>query len=99
MRRALRELDIDGIRTTIPFHLSVMNEPDYLAGAVSVRYLDRHPELTDGSKGWSVDAAVAVAATLEHESREDVARRSAVMATRPARLERSAWQRRLETEE
>lgn len=98
MRRALRELDIDGVRTTIPFHLSVMDEPDYLAGAVSVRYLDRHPELTDGSKGWSVDAAVAVATKLEHESR-DVARRSAMLAIRPLRVERSAWQRRWETEE
>ena len=31
-RRALNEFRIDGIKTTIPFHLRVLEEPDFLAG-------------------------------------------------------------------
>jgi len=99
MRRALRELAIDGIRTTIPFHLAVMDEPDFLAGNVSVRYLDLHPDLTDGSTGWSVDAAVVVAAILEHDSRKRTARGSATLASHPQTSERSAWQRQFEADE
>lgn len=99
MRRALGELAIDGIRTTIPFHLAVMEEPDFLEGHVSIRYLEAHPQLTDGSSGWSVDAAVAVAAMLEHRSRERGTPRSAVMAGRSPGTARSAWQRRFEVDE
>ena len=99
MRRALGELGIDGVRTTIPFHRSVMDEPDFLAGNVSVRYLDLHPELTDSEIGWSVDAAVAVAAVLEHESRNRMARSSAVLVAQPQESGRSAWQRRFEVDE
>jgi len=99
MQRALGELGIDGVRTTIPFHRSVMDEPDFLAGNVSVRYVDLHPELTDSEIGWSVDAAVAVAAVLEHESRDRMARSSAVLAAQPQESGRSAWQRRFEEDE
>ncbi len=99
MRRALGELAIDGIRTTIPFHVAVMDEPDFLEGHVSIRYLVSHPQLTDGSSGWSVDAAVAVAATLEHRSRENGTSRFAVMAARSPGTGRSAWQRQFEVDE
>jgi acetyl-CoA carboxylase biotin carboxylase subunit len=99
MRRALGELAIDGVRTTIPFHIAVMNEPDFMAGNVSVKYLDLHPNLTDSDVGWSVDAAVAVAAVLEHESRNRVARGSGAPAAQPQKSGRSAWQRRFEVEE
>lgn len=98
MRRALGELAIDGIRTTIPFHLAVMDEPDFLAGNISVRYVDRHPELTDGTIGWAVDAAVAVAATLEHRSREHATQCSSVLVIQPRNSERSAWQRLFEVD-
>ena len=99
MRRALGELAIDGIRTTIPFHLAVIDEPDFLAGNVSVRYVDLHPDLTDSDTGWSVDAAVAVAAVLEHESRNLIARSSSALAAPSLESGRSAWQRRFEVDE
>jgi acetyl-CoA carboxylase biotin carboxylase subunit len=44
MRRALDELTIEGIHTTIPFHRAMMNNPDFIAGNFDTKYLD--------TKGW-----------------------------------------------
>ncbi|MFM7773880.1 MAG: acetyl-CoA carboxylase biotin carboxylase subunit, partial [Candidatus Kapaibacterium sp.] len=44
MRRALDELTIEGIHTTIPFHRAMMNNPDFVAGDFDTKYLD--------TKGW-----------------------------------------------
>ena len=70
MRRALRELQIEGVRTTQPFHLAVMDEPDFRAGDISVRYLERHPELLEsGDADWHGRAAAVAATLLEHRGR------------------------------
>jgi acetyl-CoA carboxylase, biotin carboxylase subunit len=41
MARALREYQVLGIRTTIPFFLWLMRQPDYVAGRYDTTYLDR----------------------------------------------------------
>lgn len=41
MRRALQEFLVQGIKTTIPFHLRVMDHPDFVKGAVSTNFLER----------------------------------------------------------
>ncbi|MDR2197521.1 MAG: acetyl-CoA carboxylase biotin carboxylase subunit [Coriobacteriales bacterium] len=41
-RRALREFHIEGIKTTIPFHLRVLNEPDFAAGVVYTDFIETH---------------------------------------------------------
>src|SRR3972149_5274989 len=41
MARALREYQVLGIRTTIPFFLWLMRQPDYHAGRYDTTYLDR----------------------------------------------------------
>ena len=41
MTRALAEYEVLGIRTTIPFFLWLMREPDYLEGRYDTTYLDR----------------------------------------------------------
>jgi acetyl/propionyl-CoA carboxylase alpha subunit len=41
MSRALREYEVLGIRTTIPFFLWLMRQPDYMAGRYDTTYLDR----------------------------------------------------------
>jgi len=70
MRRALRELQIEGLRTTQPFHLAVMDEPDFKAGSVSVRYVERHPRLLEpGEEDWQARAAAVAATLLEHRAR------------------------------
>ncbi|MBX6394934.1 MAG: acetyl-CoA carboxylase biotin carboxylase subunit [Alicyclobacillaceae bacterium] len=40
MKRALQEFRIEGIRTTIPFHLKVLDHPAFIEGNVNTRFLD-----------------------------------------------------------
>ena len=41
MQRALDEMQIQGVQTTIPFHQKVLRHPDFLAGRTSTRFLER----------------------------------------------------------
>ena len=41
MRRALRETTIEGIRTTIPLHLRMLDEPGFVAGGFDIHHLER----------------------------------------------------------
>jgi acetyl-CoA carboxylase biotin carboxylase subunit len=41
MRRALEAMVVEGIKTTIPMHLKILSEPDFLAGNISTRFMDR----------------------------------------------------------
>ncbi|HEY6085940.1 MAG TPA: ATP-grasp domain-containing protein, partial [Nitrospira sp.] len=41
MRRALDEFVIQGIKTTIPLHKRILNDPDFQKGHVSTTFLDR----------------------------------------------------------
>jgi acetyl-CoA carboxylase biotin carboxylase subunit len=41
MRRALESTVIEGIKTTIPLHLKILNEPDFISGDISTRFMDR----------------------------------------------------------
>ncbi|OGU40193.1 MAG: acetyl-CoA carboxylase biotin carboxylase subunit [Ignavibacteria bacterium GWB2_35_12] len=41
MQLALEEFVIEGIKTTIPFHLKMMQNPDFIAGNIDTKYLER----------------------------------------------------------
>jgi acetyl-CoA carboxylase biotin carboxylase subunit len=40
MKRALDEFVIEGIKTTIPFHRQLMDEPDYVAGNYTTAFMN-----------------------------------------------------------
>ncbi len=40
MKRALDEFVIEGIKTTIPFHRQLMEEPDYVAGNYTTKFME-----------------------------------------------------------
>lgn len=40
MKRALDEFVIEGIKTTIPFHRQLMDEPDYIAGNYTTKFME-----------------------------------------------------------
>lgn len=40
MKRALDEFVIEGVKTTIPFHRQLMDEPDYLVGNYTTSFMD-----------------------------------------------------------
>jgi acetyl-CoA carboxylase, biotin carboxylase subunit len=41
MRRALHEAIFTGIRTNVPLHLRILNNPDFVEGRLSTRFLER----------------------------------------------------------
>jgi acetyl-CoA carboxylase, biotin carboxylase subunit len=78
MRRALGELQVVGVETSAPFHLRVMDEPDFRAGRLDILYLERHGEsLTDFEPSdEELRIAALTAALLEEQgrSRRSIAR-------------------------
>jgi len=42
MKRALSEFEVDGIRTTIPFHQKMMTNPDFISNNYTTKYLDNY---------------------------------------------------------
>jgi acetyl-CoA carboxylase, biotin carboxylase subunit len=40
MVRALNEFAIEGVKTTIPFHLKVLNHPQFVEGDVHIQFLE-----------------------------------------------------------
>ncbi len=52
MRRALREYVISGITTNIPFHLALLDEPDFVAGRLSTHFIPEHPQLLERTAEW-----------------------------------------------
>ncbi len=62
-RRALDEFEIGGVPSTIGFHRRVLDDPAFIAGGVTTRYLNEHPEVipdawsgTVGSPGETVQS-------------------------------------------
>jgi acetyl-CoA carboxylase biotin carboxylase subunit len=41
MRRALRELVVDGVQTTIPLHLKILDDPAFRAGDYHIHWLEQ----------------------------------------------------------
>lgn len=45
MQRSLQEFRIEGVQTTIPFHLALMKHPKFISGDVSTRFLEENQVL------------------------------------------------------
>jgi acetyl-CoA carboxylase biotin carboxylase subunit len=41
MRRTLEMTVIEGIKTTVPLHLKIISEPDFVAGKLTTHFMDR----------------------------------------------------------
>ena len=41
MRRTLEMMVVEGIKTSLPLHLRILNEPDFQAGRVTTSFMDR----------------------------------------------------------
>src|SRR5207344_1266921 len=42
MRRVLEMTVVDGIKTSIPMHLRILNDPEFAAGKLSTSFMDRY---------------------------------------------------------
>jgi acetyl-CoA carboxylase, biotin carboxylase subunit len=74
MRRALRELLIVGLPTAQPFHLRVMDDPDFRQGRLDITYLERvGARLLAAAPLTGVERAIAVTAALLADERRAAA--------------------------
>ena len=48
MRRTLEMTVVDGIKTSIPLHLKILSEPDFIAGKLNTSFMERY--MPDASK-------------------------------------------------
>jgi acetyl-CoA carboxylase, biotin carboxylase subunit len=91
MRRALDELVIEGVETARDFHLRVMADPEFRAGAIDIHWLERRlPSLVNGSAPPELTRLAAVTgALLASEQRASLAPVS--NGTNPAASHGSRW--------
>src|SRR6266704_1263772 len=70
MRRALSELVIVGLPTSQPFHLRVMNDPEFVKGEIDIKYLERAgARVLAAPPRAGLDRALAVAGALLADER------------------------------
>jgi acetyl-CoA carboxylase biotin carboxylase subunit len=92
MKRALLELRLEGVDTAVPFHLRVMDEPDFRAGNIDIKYLDTHADLLATEPDEELLRAAAVAAALLEEERRN--QRAVPRVTASTAASGSAWRGR-----
>jgi acetyl-CoA carboxylase, biotin carboxylase subunit len=50
MKRALEMSVVEGVKTTIPMHLRILNDADFLAGRLSTKFMERFAPTPDKDK-------------------------------------------------
>jgi len=91
MTRALDELRVDGVKTSIAFHRRVMTHPAFLAGDLHTGFLQEHPELLQpGTDPWLLEVAVLAAAVAHFRHLEQLSLRGPKAGAPPGS---SAWKR------
>jgi len=66
MLRALNELRIDGLTTSIPFHRRVLEHPAFRAAKLHTGFLQEHPELLQPTENPWLDEIAVTAAAIAH---------------------------------
>ncbi len=61
--RALRDMGVEGIRTTIPYYLEILRSPEFRKGNFDTSFVESHPELTEYSAKRRRGDLAAVLAT------------------------------------
>jgi acetyl-CoA carboxylase biotin carboxylase subunit len=85
MLRALREFQVAGIRTTIPFHIEVLAGEEFRAGRFDIGWVDRNmPALHARLEAMDGDAAEVAAIAAAVSAFEERRRRDTGHATAPA---------------
>jgi len=88
MSRALDELRIDGLTTSVSFHRKLMAHPAFIEGDLHTGFLEEHPELLEQTDDDWLNQIAVIAAAVAHFRR--VEERSA-RGTTQARATGSAW--------
>ncbi len=87
MKRALKEYTIRGIKTSIPFHLLVMESPQFIAGEYDTTFIDRILGKIEYKKENHKIAAIAALITMTlQEQKTNVATKSTQQKVSPWKL-------------
>jgi len=63
--RALRDIGVYGIKTTIPYHLEILHQPDFQNGCFDTSFVEDNPQLTHYSvRRSNRDVAAAIGAAI-----------------------------------
>jgi len=63
--RALRDIGVYGVKTTIPYHLEILRNAEFQSGRFDTGFVEDHPELVNYSvRRSNREAAAAIAAAL-----------------------------------
>ena len=73
MTRALNELRIDGLTTSIPFHRRVMREQAFVDGNLHTGFLEEHPHLVENDTDSWLEEIAVIAASVAHFRRVEAA--------------------------
>lgn len=63
-RRALRDMGLYGLKTTLPYYQEMLGCPEFVAGRLDTTFVERHPELLHYPDQRSTPVAVLVAAAI-----------------------------------
>jgi acetyl-CoA carboxylase, biotin carboxylase subunit len=91
LARALREYEIEGIKTTIPFFRWLLTNDDYVAARVDTTWLDRVLAQRSGQPFWASDEPVADLASIAAAIHASVARTTSRPAPAPAVPAGAGW--------
>ena len=89
MARALDEMRIDGVTTSVSFHRKVMNHKAFIAGELHTGFLDQHTDLLSTAEDPWLNEIAVVAAAVAHFRRVEA--ESASAADRSGGRAESAW--------
>ena len=68
MRRCLGNYVIAGPKTTIPYYLNVVNDPDFQAGDFDTSFIETHSHLTDyEEQGSEVNKLARLIAEIHYD--------------------------------
>jgi acetyl-CoA carboxylase biotin carboxylase subunit len=88
MKRALEEYRVIGVRTNIPFHQALLNNPEFLAGDFNTQFVSQGvPDLSSSDQDQALSRVAALAAVLAADQQ---IRRSALVIQRSKR-DTSNW--------
>jgi pyruvate carboxylase subunit A len=64
-RRALMDIGVFGVKTTIPYYLEILNSPQFRQGKFDTSFVESHPELIEYSVRRSPrELAAAIGAAI-----------------------------------
>jgi pyruvate carboxylase subunit A len=64
-KRALKDMEVHGVKTTIPYHQQILNSEDFTSGSFNTGFVEAHPHLTEYSiKQNKGEIAAAVGAVI-----------------------------------